>query len=362
MKVKNIIQKIAAFGCTLLFAAAALTNSAAAQETINNDKLTAEIDKAVHALYDSFVQRDAAAFGNLVTDGGFLYDSYGYLSATDFKKEMSGYFQTPQAAKSKLSYEIKKLKVVAVNADAAIANFEMIRRTENDKGEKREYREQVSEVFVKRDGSWQVFAEHVSKLPKSVEAVSAGMPLGWRITPLGENVANYKLTVDTAVKHGGKASANIKGTCAANETDWVSLAQSIAADDFRGRRVRLTGWLKTENTNKAGIWMRVDGNRKQFGFDNMDDRAVTGTTDWKQYSVVLDVPADAVNIYFGTLVQGAGNVWADDFKIETVGNDAASTNKMTAEEMKRECSRCEESKPDTNKKAVNLDFEAGAVN
>lgn len=186
------------------------------------------------------------------------------------------------------------------------------------------------------------------------------MPIGWRITPSGENAANYKLTVDASVKHGGKASANIKGTCAENDSDWVSLAQSIAADEFRGKRVRLSGWLKTDAVNKAGLWMRVDGKKTQLGFDNMDDRAVTGTTEWKQYAVVLDVPAEAVNLYFRTLVQGAGNVWADDFKLEIVGTDAASTNKMTAEEMKNECN-CNNGKPDANKKTVNLDFENGAV-
>lgn len=143
MKLKIYLQKLAAFGCTLLFVAA-LAHLSAAQQTTDNDKLTAEIDKAVHVLYESFVHRDAAAFNNLVADGGFLYDSYGYVSATDFKKEISGYFQTPQAAKSKLSYEIKNLKVISANADSAIANFEMIRRTENEKGEKHEIREQIS--------------------------------------------------------------------------------------------------------------------------------------------------------------------------------------------------------------------------
>lgn len=105
--------------------------------------------------------------------------------------------------------------------------------------------------------------------------------------------------------------------------------------------------------------MRVDASRRTPGFDNMTNRAVTGTTDWKQYSVVLDVPDDAVNIYFGTLVQGAGNVWADDFKLETVGAEVAVTNKISPEAAKIESGS--EAKPDANVKPVNLDFESGAV-
>jgi hypothetical protein len=39
----------------------------------------------------------------------------------------------------------------------------------------------------------------------------------------------------------------------------------------------------------------------KLGFDNMSDHAVKGTTDWKMYSVVLDVPDDAKNIFLGAL-------------------------------------------------------------
>ena len=97
------------------------------------------------------------------------------------------------------------------------------------------------------------------------------------------------MTVDTNIKHGGKSSAAIKLTCG-GENEFGSLGQLVAADDYRGKRVRLTGWLKTENADSAVLWMRVDGNRQTLGFDNILNRAVTGTTDWKQFEVVLDVP------------------------------------------------------------------------
>lgn len=93
------------------------------------------------------------------------------------------------------------------------------------------------------------------------------------------------MPVDTNIKHGGKSSAWIKLTCGENE--FGSLGQHIAADDYRGKRVSLTGWLKTENADSAVLWMRVDGNRRMLGFDNILNRAVTGTTDWKQFEVVL---------------------------------------------------------------------------
>lgn len=358
MKLEKIKQFIRT-AVVILTLTVSLAMSTNAQQTgALNDKLTAEIERIIRQMNDAFVGRDEANFNSVIADGGFLYDEYGYISAADFKKEISGYFKSTTNPNKKLSYELNDLKVVSVAEDTAVANYEITQRVEEN-GKITVSRDRMTDVFTRRDNRWQIFAEHTSKLPKRIEPISAGMPIGWRITPEDSKAANYRLTVDRSTKHGGAASAFISGMCADNKTDWASLAQSIQAGEFRGKRVRLTGWLKTERANKAGLWMRVDGNRRTLGFDNMDDRAVTGTSDWKQYSVVLDVPAEAVNLYFGTLVQGAGNVWADDFKLEVVGAETPATNRSSVEDAKRDNGR--EAKPDANKKAVNLDFESGAV-
>jgi len=38
------------------------------------------------------------------------------------------------------------------------------------------------------------------------------------------------------------------------------------------------------------------GKETGVAFDNMQDRAIKGTTDWRRYEVVLDVPEDATGI------------------------------------------------------------------
>jgi hypothetical protein len=45
--------------------------------------------------------------------------------------------------------------------------------------------------------------------------------------------------------------------------------------------------------------MRVDKESKHVAFDNMHDRPITGSSDWKKYDVVLDVPQDSTGISFG---------------------------------------------------------------
>ena len=67
-----------------------------------------------------------------------------------------------------------------------------------------------------------------------------------------------------------------------------------------------------------------------LAFDNMQDRPVKGTEDWKNYNVVLDVPNDATGISFGVLLNGSGNVLLSNVKIETVGSDVPLTSMAVA--------------------------------
>ena len=92
------------------------------------------------------------------------------------------------------------------------------------------------------------------------------------------------------------------------------------------------------------MWMRIDGaNNQQLGFDNMRDRTIRGTTDWKKYEIVLDIPSNSKTINYGVLLSGQGKVWFDNMKLGEVDKSVAVTNTTT--ELKYP------------KEPVNLDFE-----
>jgi hypothetical protein len=116
--------------------------------------------------------------------------------------------------------------------------------------------------------------------------------------------------------------------------------QDFRADDYAGKRVRFSAMLKAESVaDWAGLWMRIDkstsaSSPKILVMDNMHDRAVKGTEDWKSYQVVLDVPNDATGIFFGVLLSGSGNVMMSDAKIETVGLDVQPTAKPMSEQLR----------------------------
>jgi erythromycin esterase-like protein len=91
--------------------------------------------------------------------------------------------------------------------------------------------------------------------------------------------------------------------------------------DAAGKRIRFSGYIKTEGvtTGYAGLWWRVDGPSGVLAFDNMQNRGVSGTTDWKRYDIELPVAADAKNINFGALFPGNGTAWFDELTVELDG-------------------------------------------
>jgi hypothetical protein len=154
-------------------------------------------------------------------------------------------------------------------------------------------------------------------------------PAGWGV--FGDYADDYEIGVDYSVAYSGRASGCIKSR--ANPRGYVTLMQSFKADNYLGKRLRLSGFVKVQDVKSyAGLWMRVDGpkdtssKRNILGFDNMVDRPIKGTTDWRKYYVVLDVPENSILIAFGIGMSGPGQVWLDEIQFELVGNDVPTTN------------------------------------
>jgi hypothetical protein len=153
------------------------------------------------------------------------------------------------------------------------------------------------------------------------------LPAGW--IKAGSKPAEYEMAVDTTGCRSGRACAFIKGK-GAEPDGFGTLMQTFAAGDYRGMRLRLSGYVKAEGIQDwAGLWMRVDGparGRDQvLAFDNMQDRPIKGSSDWTRYEIVLDVPPESVDIAFGILLSGAGQAWLDDLSFEVVDEDVGVT-------------------------------------
>ena len=174
--------------------------------------------------------------------------------------------------------------------------------------------------------------------------VAAGQaPEGWFLS--GSSPEDYEVGIDQEIAHGGETSAYIKSRVSI-PAGFGHLSQAFEPENYKGKRVRLSAYVKTRNVeNWTGLWMRVDGpDNRALSFDNMQDRIIKGTSEWKKYEIVLDVPEESISIIFGIILKGKGQAWIDDFQFEAVSKDVPTTGMMKAKEKR--------------KKPVNLDFES----
>jgi len=171
---------------------------------------------------------------------------------------------------------------------------------------------------------WRMLVAVVLLLTGLVLVAQATLPRGWLLA--GTKPSEYEVGVDVDQMYQGHATAFLKSKTL-NADGFGTLMQSIKAEQYLGRKVRLSGLVKSEEVlGWAGLWMRVDKEKSPVAFDNMENRAIKGTTGWQRYDVVLDVPKDATAISFGILLAGSGVVWLNGTKFDVVDADVPVTN------------------------------------
>jgi hypothetical protein len=170
-------------------------------------------------------------------------------------------------------------------------------------------------------GALVLFLISSCKQPKS-----HGLPESWFVA--GSQPKCYKMGTDSSITKSGDYSAIIKSLD--NKIDgFGTLMQQCLPGKFIGKRIRMSGYIKSKNvTEWAGLWVRVDVDTVPVSFDNMHDgtdRSVKGTTDWKRYEIVLDVPTNATAISYGALLCGTGQIWFDNLTFEIVDKAVKTT-------------------------------------
>lgn len=170
---------------------------------------------------------------------------------------------------------------------------------------------------------------------EGIESMEKREIKGWKLS--GSQPYHYESGIDTQNVHSGKASAYLRSfSVTADSPDpFATLMQMFKADQYRGERLRLSAFIKSEDVRGfAGLWMRIDDHTGDpLQFDNMSGRPIKGTNNWNHYSVVLDVPESSAGIYFGVLLSGTGTVWMDRFSFEIVDERVPTTNLELADDL-----------------------------
>jgi Glyoxalase superfamily protein len=99
-----------------------------------------------------------------------------------------------------------------------------------------------------------------------------------------------------------------------------TLMQVISPDEYRGKSVRFSADVKTENVEgSAAVWLRIDdATGRMLAFSDLQRGrfgALRGSADWTSQNIALAVPAEAQSIHFGVYLHGFGKALARNFAL-----------------------------------------------
>ena len=95
----------------------------------------------------------------------------------------------------------------------------------------------------------------------------------WIIT--GTAPDKYQCRIDSDIFHTGSKCVSIKSAGESYTVDeYATVMQQFSAKEYRGRRVRFSGFVKSEDvTGWAGLWLRLDDAfSRTLSLDNMQNR------------------------------------------------------------------------------------------
>ena len=145
------------------------------------------------------------------------------------------------------------------------------------------------------------------------------VPRGW--SAARALIGGFKATLTRERPHGGQSCLEIRRD-EGGMWPFCPVRQAIDAAPYRGRRVRLSGWLRfeppesTEWDGSARIWIRSGGHPSFY--DALEAHPVRSAK-WTFTQVVCEVAPDADSISFGGALNKYGKAWVDDLKLVVLG-------------------------------------------
>ncbi len=144
------------------------------------------------------------------------------------------------------------------------------------------------------------------------------LPTGWNIW----GSTKYLVKTDSTIKHSGKYSVSIESTDSLQENTFGGFYYQIPAK-YAGSQIELRAYIKMQDVSNGsiGLVLKIEGNAGLLSFDNMLQKNIQGTSDWKMYSVQLPLSENAKTITIGAILAGKGKINVDDFQILIDGED-----------------------------------------
>jgi erythromycin esterase len=160
---------------------------------------------------------------------------------------------------------------------------------------------------------------------------SGGAPELWLSRPESAQF-DYHVKLTAGNPHGGRRCLEISRDLTRHYGESPGgVSQTIDATGFRGKRIRLRGWVRGElrgplSSAHLRLTVGTGEDLEPKSFDAMADKPPV-TSKWQLYEVIAEVPNDAVTISYGIAMMGDGRIWLDDVSLENVAAPEAGSGK-----------------------------------
>lgn len=156
------------------------------------------------------------------------------------------------------------------------------------------------------------------------------LPGGWRLVPFAAN--GYRIGLDREIRHGGKSAGFLESHAGWEKNHFDKLGttpklqQYLDATKYRGKRLRLSAFLKSQDVKTTAYLAASVPNP----YADMSDYTTAkpfleGTTDWKRFEIEFNVIHYAKQIEIRVELHGSGRVWVDDLRLEVLGDTGEPT-------------------------------------
>lgn len=109
-----------------------------------------------------------------------------------------------------------------------------------------------------------------------------------------------------------------------NTHQMAELALELPGAAYHGKRLRFSTRLKVEAAGVAACSLEARGDDKK-PLLLADGEYRSGTSGWRDCSVVMQIPGGAASVHLRLVLWGSGEVWSDGFNVEDVGADVPLT-------------------------------------
>lgn len=128
----------------------------------------------------------------------------------------------------------------------------------------------------------------------------------------------YDFETDSTITHTGNRSGVLRSVGSKFTASSLSL-YDLQPELLQGYRVRFSVWLKAEDI-RGIVSLSVSAyNTDTSVYKTRKLWELEGTSDWKQYSMEIDVPEGSQSLRIAQYLSGAGALYIDDLSFEKIG-------------------------------------------